>query len=55
MADRDKLFCLFDTLNEKDKKAAFEFIKSLAHPEGEKLQREEVIQIHGKNYFVVPD
>ncbi|NHN29564.1 hypothetical protein [Paenibacillus agricola] len=51
MVQKEKLFCLFEGLNERDQKAAYEFIQSLAHhsAEGQK------IELYGKNYFVVHD
>jgi hypothetical protein len=55
MVYKEKLFSLFDTLDEHDQKAAYEFIKSLAHHQGKNLENEEVIQLFGKNFFVVPD
>jgi hypothetical protein len=55
MVYKEKLFSLFDTLDEPDQKAAYEFIKSLAHHQGKNLENEEVIQLFGKNFFVVPD
>jgi hypothetical protein len=54
MIQKEKLFCLFDGLNERDQKKAFEFIQSLAH-QGQNLEDEEVIQLFGKNFYVVPD
>ncbi|WP_158289390.1 hypothetical protein [Paenibacillus flagellatus] len=54
MANKEKLVCLFDKLNETDKKRAFEFIQSLARRSGEPIESEEV-KLHGKNFFVVSD
>jgi hypothetical protein len=52
MVYKEKLFSLFERLNESDQKAAYEFIQSLAqHPD----EDQEVIELFGKNYFVVPD
>jgi hypothetical protein len=50
---KEKLFSLFDGLNEQDQKRAYEFIQSLANED--KLEEAEVLQLFGKHYFVVPD
>ncbi|WP_176706455.1 hypothetical protein [Paenibacillus hemerocallicola] len=55
MAPKEKLFRLFDQLNEKDQKKAFEFMQSLAHRNGAGRKREEVSKLYGKDYFVVSD
>jgi hypothetical protein len=55
MVCKETLNHLFDGLNEHDQKKAYEFIKSLSHPYREKAAGEEVIQLFGKNYYVVPD
>jgi DNA phosphorothioation-dependent restriction protein DptG len=55
MAYKEKLFSLFDELNESDQKKAYEFIKFLAHQHCENIEDEEVIELFGKNYFIVPD
>lgn len=52
MVYKEKLFSLFEGLNENDQRAAYEFIQSLAHRPDED---QEVIELYGKNYFVVPD
>jgi hypothetical protein len=54
MVNKEKLFHLFDSLNERDQKKAYEFIQSLARGGGE-LENEEVLKLFGKTYFVVPD
>ncbi|WP_239635215.1 hypothetical protein [Paenibacillus sp. H1-7] len=55
MESKEKLFRLFDALNEHDQRAAFEFIQDLAKRNGKKMDHEDVIQVYGKNYYVVPD
>ncbi|WP_165842287.1 hypothetical protein [Paenibacillus xerothermodurans] len=55
MSSKEKLLHLFEELNESDQKKAYEFIKSLAHHSGIQMKNQEVIQVFGKNYFVVPD
>jgi len=55
MDSKEKLFHLLDGLNERDQRAAIEFIQYLAHRSGKKINNEEVINIYGKHYYVVPD
>jgi hypothetical protein len=52
MVYKEKLFSLFEGLNEHDQKTAYEFIQSLAQYSDED---QEVVELFGKNYFVVPD
>jgi hypothetical protein len=54
MAYMEKLCSLFEGLDENDQKSVFEFARSLARSE-KSLKNEEVINILGKNFFVVPD
>jgi hypothetical protein len=55
MVSKENLFHLLDGLNERDQRTAFEFIQFLAHRNGNKIEHEEVIDLFGKNYFIVPD
>ncbi|GAA3406341.1 hypothetical protein ACFFNY_23795 [Paenibacillus hodogayensis] len=55
MVQKDKLYHLFDKLNEHDQKKAFEFMQSLAHRSGRTIESEEVSNLYGKKYFVVSD
>ncbi|WP_197035578.1 hypothetical protein [Paenibacillus sp. UNC451MF] len=55
MDSKEKLFHLLDGLTERDQRAAIEFIQFLAHRNGKKIKNEDVINLYGKNYFVVPD
>lgn len=52
---KEKLFHLLDGLNERDQRTAYEFIQFLAHRSGNKHEGDEVIDILGKPYFIVPD
>ncbi|WP_171652494.1 hypothetical protein [Paenibacillus foliorum] len=56
MVSKEKIFNLLDGLNELDQRTAYEFIQYLAHRNGgNKLKSEEVVDLFGKNYFIVPD
>ncbi|WP_165972383.1 hypothetical protein [Paenibacillus piri] len=55
MVSKEKLLCLLDGLNEHDQRTAYEFIQFLAHRNGKKADHEEVIDLFGRNYFIVPD
>ncbi|WP_158301733.1 hypothetical protein [Paenibacillus mesophilus] len=55
MAPKEKLFRLFDKLNENDKKKAYEFMQSLVHRSGGTSKPQEVSTLYGKDYFVVSD
>lgn len=55
MESKEKLVRLFDGLSEHDQRAAYEFIQYLANRNRKKLDNEDVINLYGKNYFVVPD
>jgi len=55
MVQKDKLYGLFDKLNETDQKKAFEFIQSLANRSGRAIEHEEVSKLYGKKYYVVSD
>ncbi|MFH5181658.1 hypothetical protein ACHHV8_02945 [Paenibacillus sp. TAB 01] len=55
MVCKEKLLHLLDGLTEGDQKTAYEFIQFLAHRNGHKAEDKEVVNLYGKNYFVVPD
>lgn len=55
MERKEKLYCLFERLSERDQKKAFEFIQELARRNGDGIEDEDVMELFGKNYFVVPD
>ncbi|MBD2862516.1 hypothetical protein [Paenibacillus oceani] len=52
---KEKLVNLFDKLDERDQKAAFEFIQALARRKNQSAAEEDVSQLFGKNFFVLPD
>lgn len=52
---KEKLVNLFDKLDERDQKAAFEFIQALARRKNKPAADEDVSQLFGKNFFVLPD
>ncbi|UUZ79138.1 hypothetical protein LJK88_28425 [Paenibacillus sp. P26] len=55
MVSKEKLFGLFDLLDENDQKTAYEFMQFLAKRNGKTMEEEDVIELFGKNYYVVPD
>lgn len=55
MAPKEKLFRLFEQLDETDQKKAFEFMQSLAQRSGAVRKGREVSKLYGKDYFVVSD
>jgi len=55
MVSKEKLLSMLDGLNDRDQRAAYEFIQFLAHRNGKKKDNEEVVDIFGRSYFIVPD
>lgn len=55
MVSKEKLFRMFEGLDEGDQKKAYEFIQSLARNNGENIPDDEVMNLFGKNYYVIPD
>ncbi|MCZ8517171.1 hypothetical protein O9H85_33450 [Paenibacillus filicis] len=55
MERKEKLYCLFERLSERDQMKAFEFIQELAYRHKDHAEEQDVMELYGKNYFVVPD
>ncbi|WP_240418352.1 hypothetical protein [Paenibacillus periandrae] len=55
MVHKEKLFRMLEGLNEKDQRAAYEFIHSLAERQEECAEETPSLELFGKNYYVVPD